>query len=158
MLKIEFKSLFIITIISFMVSCNKTATVETLPEPVTENAVKKSQLEKEMDLKKSYCFRNETPYKENAEDIDILELKLDVIGSSVTGIYNWLPKFKDRREGTITGSIEENIIKGKYQFIQEGKEATIPIQIQLNENSVVISEDDKGLGIGAVINRTNCSL
>lgn len=158
MIKIEFKRLFILSIISFTMSCNKTATVEALPEPVTENAIKKSKLEKEMDLKKSYCFRNETPYKENAEDIDILELKLDVIGSSVTGIYNWLPKFKDRREGTITGSIEKNIITGKYQFIQEGKEATVPIQIQLNDDSVVIAEDDKGLGIGVVISRTNCSL
>ena len=115
-------------------------------------------MQKEIEIKRSYCFRNETPFNDNPENIDILELKLDVIGSSVTGIYNWLPKFKDRREGTITGTIKENIIQGKYQFNQEGKEETIPIEILLNEDSVIISNDTKGLGIGATISRTNCSL
>ena len=139
-------------------SCNKEVKEEALPEPVVESNVPKSQVEKEVDIKKSFCFRNETPYKENAEDIDILELKLDVIGTSVSGIYNWLPKFKDRREGTITGVIEDNKIKGKYLFMQEGKEQSIPIQIELNDSSVVVAEDNQGLGIGAVINRTDCSL
>ena len=138
--------------------CNKELKEEVLPEPVIETNVPKSQIEKEVEIKKSYCFRNETPYKENAEDIDILELKLNVIGNSVSGIYNWLPKFKDHREGTITGVIEKNMINGKYEFIQEGKIATIPIQIQLKEDSVIIAEDTKGIGIGATIDRTNCSL
>ncbi len=154
----NFKILIIVTISAFILSCNKTASIDTLPEPVLEKAINKSELEKEMDIKRSYCFRSEIPFKENSEDIDILELKLDVIGNSVSGIYNWLPKFKDRREGTITGLIEKNIIKGKYQFTQEGKEQTIPIVIKLNEDSVIISDDKKGVGIGAVINRTNCSL
>jgi len=139
-------------------SCNKTATVETLPEPIVEKKINKSEIEKEIDLKRTYCFRNEIPFKDNSTDIDILELKLDIIGSSVSGIYNWLPKFKDRREGYITGFIENDVINGRYQFTQEGKEQTIPIIIKLNENSVVISDDKKGVGIGAVINRTNCSI
>ncbi len=156
--KFNFKMFVLIAISAFFMSCNKTATVETLPEPVVEKAIKKSELEKEIDIKRSYCFRNEIPSKDNSTDIDILELKLDIIGNSVSGIYNWLPKFKDRREGSITGLIENNIIKGKYQFTQEGKEQTIPIVIKLNEDSVIISDDNNGLGIGAVINRTNCSL
>ncbi|WP_157480471.1 hypothetical protein [Gillisia sp. CAL575] len=139
-------------------SCNKSATVEALPEPVLEKTMKKSELEKEIDIKRSYCFRNEIPFKDNSDDIDIIELKLDVIGKSVSGIYNWLPKFKDRREGTITGVIQDDIIKGKYNFTQEGKEETIPITITLNEDSVIVSDDKNGLGIGAVIKRTNCSL
>jgi len=158
MSKFNFKILIIVVISAFTMSCNKTVTVETLPEPVMEKDIKKSELEKEIDIKRSYCFRNEIPFKENSEDIDILELKLDIIGTSVSGIYNWLPKFKDRREGSITGLIENNIIKGKYQFTQEGKEETIPIVIKLNEDSVIISDDKNGVGIGAVINRTNCSL
>ena len=145
-------------LLALIFSCNKEVKEEVLPEPVVESDVPKSQVEKEVDIKKSFCFRNETPYNENAEDIDILELKLDVIGSSVSGIYNWLPKFKDRREGTITGVIEDNKIKGKYMFMQEGKEQSIPIQIELNDSSVVVAEDNQGLGIGAVINRTDCSL
>lgn len=156
--KFIFKILIIVAVSAFALSCNKTASIETLPEPVLVKAIKKSELEKEIDIKRSYCFRNEIPFKENSEDIDILELKLDVIGTSVSGIYNWLPKFKDRREGTITGLIEKNIIKGKYQFTQEGKEETIPIVIKLNDDSVIISDDKNGVGIGAVINRTNCSL
>lgn len=149
----------IIAFFALTMSCNKNASVETLPGPVIDNdAVKKSQAEKEIDLKRTYCFRNEHQYKENSEDVDILELKLEVIGNSVTGIYNWLPKFKDRREGSITGLIENDIIKGKYQFTQEGKEESIPIEILLKEDSVIISEDTRGVGIGAVINRTNCSL
>jgi len=158
MLKFNFKALLIFLLIGFTLSCNKTASVGTLPEPVLENSTKKSAAQKEIEIKRSYCFRNETPFNDNPENIDILELKLDVIGSSVTGIYNWLPKFKDRREGTITGSIDENKIQGKYQFTQEGKEETIPIEILLNEDSVIISNDTKGLGIGATISRTNCSL
>lgn len=156
--KFHFKNIIVAALFILTMGCNKTSTVENLPEPVTEKVITKSELEKEIDIKRSYCFRNETQFKENSEDIDILELKLDVFGKSVTGIYNWLPKFKDRREGTITGLIDENIIKGKYQFTQEGKEQTIPIEIQLNEDSVIIAEDKNGIGIGAKINRTNCSL
>ncbi len=158
MLKFSFKSLLFTVFIGFTLSCNKTTSIDPLPEPVMEISVKKSEAQKEIELKRSFCFRNETVHKENPENIDILELKLDIIGSSVTGIYNWLPKFKDKREGFITGIIAENIIQGKYQFTQEGKEETIPIEIQLNQDSVIISEDDKGVGIGAVIDRTNCSL
>ncbi len=158
MLKFNFKTLLVFVFIGFTLSCNKTASVDTLPETVMENTSKKSAAQKEIEIKRSFCFRNETPFKENPVNIDILELKLDIIGSSVTGIYNWLPKFKDRREGTITGIIEDNKIQGKYLFTQEGKEETIPIEIQLNEDSVIISDDTKGVGIGAIINRTNCSL
>tara|TARA_R100001369_G_scaffold20091_2_gene36843 strand:- start:26759 stop:27235 length:477 start_codon:yes stop_codon:yes gene_type:complete len=158
MLKLNFKILLIACFMGVSMSCNKETKLEPLPEPVIENNVPKSQIKTEVESKKSYCFRNETPYKENAEDIDILELKLDVIGSSVSGIYNWLPKFKDRREGVITGKITGNKIEGKYEFSQEGKVATIPIQIQLNEDSVIVSDDPNGIGIGATINRTNCSL
>jgi hypothetical protein len=156
--KSKFKILIMLALAAFTMSCNKTSSLEKSPETLLEKAIKKSELEKEIDIKRSYCFRNETQLKENSGDVDILELKLDVIGNSVSGIYNWLPKFKDRREGTITGLIEENLIKGKYQFTQEGKEETIPIVIQLNEDSVIISEDRNGIGIGATINRTNCSL
>ncbi len=156
--KLNFKILIISALLVFTISCNKKASVESLPEPVMEEVTKKSEIQKEMDIKRSYCFRNETPFKENSEDIDILELKLDVIGNSVTGIYNWLPKLKDRREGTITGLIDNNIINGKYEFTQEGKFAIIPIQIQLNEDSVIITDDNAGVGIGATIDRTNCSL
>lgn len=158
MLKFSFKALLFTVFIGFTLSCNKTASIDSLPEPVMDIPVKKSEAQKEIEFKRSFCFRNETAPKENSENIDILELKLDIIGSSVTGIYNWLPKFKDKREGTITGIIAENIIQGKYQFTQEGKEETIPIEIQLKKDSVIIAEDDKGVGIGAVIDRTNCSL
>lgn len=158
MLKLNFKILLIACFMAVSVSCNKETKVEPLPEPVIENNVPKSQIKTEVEIKKSYCFRNETPYKENAKDIDILELKLDVIGSSVSGIYNWLPKFKDRREGVITGKIIGNKIEGKYEFSQEGKVDTVPIEIQLNEDSVIVFDDPNGIGIGATINRTNCSL
>lgn len=145
-------------LMAFLGSCNKTANVDTLPEPVVEKANKKSELQKEIDIKRSYCFRNEISHKSNPKDLDILELKLDVVGTSVTGIYNWLPKFKDSREGTIIGVIKKDIIQGKYEFIQEGKTTIIPIEIKLNEDSVMISDDKKGLGIGATIQRTNCAL
>ncbi len=158
MFKFNYSLLLVASFLAVLMSCNKVNNVETLPEPVVERSLPKSQIEKEVDIKKSYCFRNETPYNGNAEDIDILELKLDVIGNSVSGIYNWLPKFKDRREGTITGIIEDNMIIGKYEFTQEGKVASIPIEINLKEDSVIISEDTKGIGIGATIDRTNCSL
>lgn len=158
MFKFYFKIILVIATSALTVSCNKTATGEILPEPIIEKTVKKSELEKEMDIKRSYCFRTESVSKENSSQVDILELKLDIVGSSVSGIYNWLPKQKDTREGFITGSMDDNIIKGKYQFTQEGKEETIPILIKLNEDSVIISDDKNGVGIGAVINRTNCSL
>jgi hypothetical protein len=104
--KSNFKILIMLALAAFTMSCNKTSSLETSPELVLEKAIKKSELEKEIEIKRSYCFRNETQLKENSGDVDILELKLDVIGNSVSGIYNWLPKFKDSREGTITGIIE----------------------------------------------------
>tara|TARA_R100000935_G_scaffold21829_1_gene40268 strand:+ start:433 stop:909 length:477 start_codon:yes stop_codon:yes gene_type:complete len=158
MLKLNLKILLIPCFIGVFISCNKETKVVALPEPVIERNVPKSEIKKEVEIKKSYCFRNETPYQENAEYIDILELKLEIIGSSVSGIYNWLPKFKDRREGVITGKIVGNKIEGKYEFSQEGKVETVPIEIQLNDDSVIVSNDTNGIGIGATIKRTNCSI
>lgn len=158
MFKINFKIIFVIAISALTVSCNKTATGEILPEPVIEKTVKKSELEKEMDIKRSFCFRTESVSKGNSSQVDILELKLDIVGSSVSGIYNWLPKDKDTREGFINGSITDNVIKGKYQFTYKGKDQILPIIIKMNDDSVIISENKNNAEIAATIARTNCSL
>lgn len=65
---------------------------------------------------------------------DSLILQLNVAGKTVTGIYNWVPAEKDRRQGKISAKKEGDIIEGIYTFFQEGAEHTQPIRIEIQKN------------------------
>jgi uncharacterized protein YecT (DUF1311 family) len=106
--------------------------------------------------KKHLCYKNEYPFKDNPKDKDIVELNIVLSGNKVTGEYNYLPAFKDQRFGNIEGTIDNNTIKAKYTFEQEGQEDMAAISIKLNDKSAIIEGGDVALGLSDNIAKTNC--
>lgn len=70
-------------------------------------------------------------------DSTILTLQLK--GKKVTGIFNWFPAEKDGRSGKIEGTLEGDVIQGKYTFSQEGMTETQDISIEISTQEAKIT-------------------
>lgn len=140
-----------------MLSCNKTKSEDSLKNIDDKNpAFSKSKLETEADIKKTYCYLNEQPFKNDSTQKDVLELILEITGKNVEGFYNWKPAFKDQRKGTLRGTIENNVITANYIFTQEGQEDSTSLKIILNEKEAIIEGGETALGLNATVTRTDC--
>ena len=102
------------------------------------------------------CFKKETSFKENPEDKDVIELNLEFKDSLVSGVYNYIPAFKDQRKGNLKGTISEDIFTAEYTFMQEGKEDTASLEIYLSETEAVISGGAPELGLNATLPQSEC--
>ena len=99
------------------------------------------------------CFRNEYPFPDSTENIDVLNLDLQIKGDSVTGNYNWLPALKDQRNGTLTGTIENKTINATYRYMQEGIEETIV----LKDDKAIITGDNPESGLDTEVAKIDCN-
>ncbi|GAB1403809.1 hypothetical protein DSECCO2_509410 [anaerobic digester metagenome] len=109
-----------------------------------------------MDSITEYCYRMEQPFENEKGKVDQLEMRLVIDNDKVTGHYNWLPVYKDNRQGSITGILHDTIILGKYFFEQEGVKDTADIQILMRNNGIAISSDRKELGLDATLPLVDC--
>ncbi|MBD1395019.1 hypothetical protein [Mucilaginibacter glaciei] len=75
-----------------------------------------------------YCFIH-TDGK-SAKDITAIHLVINA--NKVSGDMNWLPKEKDRRKGTLSGSLEGDNIKAVWSFMQEGTKDTLAVEFKLS--------------------------
>lgn len=66
------------------------------------------------------------------QDSAIVLLIID--GSKVSGKMKYLPAEKDARTGTLSGTIENNIIHAKWSFMQEGMNDTVPVSFKLEDD------------------------
>ncbi|MEZ4883945.1 MAG: hypothetical protein R3E32_04325 [Chitinophagales bacterium] len=135
-----------------LVGCNNSNSNESEEQTKTETEHK----DEIVTSQKNYCFRNEYPH-EGSEDKDVLELQIEVKGNTVTGAYNWLPAFKDQRKGAIRGMLEDSIIKGEYNFQQEGTTETVRIEIALEDDKAVVKGGEPALGLEATIQKVECA-
>ncbi len=103
-----------------------------------------------------YCYRNEYPFADQPESKDVLSLTIDINDDRVTGDYNWLPAFKDKRMGRFAGSIEGQLITATYTFTQEGHMDQAAIMIRLDPEQAVVSGGGTELGLRAIIARVTC--
>ncbi len=103
------------------------------------------------------CFKNEYKFKDSSENIDVLELSLQIDGHKVTGNYNWLPALKDQRNGTLTGTVNHQVIKAIYTYQQEGIEATAPVTITLFDDKASLKTDDPNLGLDTEVAKIECN-
>jgi hypothetical protein len=70
------------------------------------------------------CF--ELRFKE-----DLSELKLDIQGDEVTGIFNVLPYEKDASTGTLKAKKTGNIIRGEWTYMIEGSNQSEEVEFKL---------------------------
>jgi hypothetical protein len=79
-----------------------------------------------------YCFYHTDGTA--AQDTTMVNMLIN--GSKVTGKMSWLPKEKDARKGTITGTLSGNAIKAVWAFAQEGSKDTMNVEFQLRGNAL----------------------
>lgn len=120
----------------------------------TKNEKKTAQTEM---VTEEFCFRNEYPFPDSTENIDVLNLDLQVKGDSVTGNYNWLPALKDQRNGKLVGIIKNKTIKATYTYMQEGIQANAPITIVLEDDKAVVTGDSPDSGLDTEVAKIPCN-
>jgi hypothetical protein len=79
-----------------------------------------------------YCFLR----TEGAGSQDTTAIHLVINGNKVSGELNWMPKEKDRRKGTLLGTLEGNKIKAVWNFMQEGQADTMTVEFKLSSQSL----------------------
>ncbi|RFZ85437.1 hypothetical protein DYU05_07525 [Mucilaginibacter terrenus] len=79
-----------------------------------------------------YCFLR----TEGTENQDTTAVHLIINGNKVSGELNWLPKEKDRRKGTLLGTLNGNKIDAVWSFMQEGQKDTMAVQFKLSSQSL----------------------
>jgi len=79
-----------------------------------------------------------------------------VDGTKVTGEYNWIPAYKDKRLGRFQGSIQNDSISARYDFEQEGQSETAAISITLEEGQAIVKGERPELGFDSTLARVEC--
>nr|WP_294947835.1 hypothetical protein [uncultured Mucilaginibacter sp.] len=79
-----------------------------------------------------YCFLHTDGM--NAEDSTAIHLIIN--GNKVSGDMYWLPKEKDRRKGTLAGTLNGNKIKAVWSFMQEGHTDTLGLEFKLSSQQL----------------------
>ena len=88
--------------------------------------------------------------------MDVEELIVVIDGHRVTGEYNWVPAYKDRRLGRFTGTLHGNTINADYAYQQEGQSATTAISITLEEQQATVKGGPRELGLDRSLRRAAC--
>lgn len=109
-------------------------------QPHNEGAARKSDTppQHRLFLKVFRVPVNDTVYH------DSMRLQLRISGDSAKGIYRWVLPGKDGKEGSISGRLLRDTIRGYYHYQQEGGAYTDPIEIILEDERAVVTQFTAG--------------
>jgi hypothetical protein len=79
-----------------------------------------------------YCFMR----TEGTSNQDTTAVHLVIKAGVVGGEMQWMPKEKDARKGTLTGTMNGNDIKAVWTFMQEGVKDTMAVAFQLSSQQL----------------------
>ncbi len=68
---------------------------------------------------------------------DTTSLKLIIDGDRVIGDFAHYPYEKDKRVGTINARIDDDLIKGRWTYMQEGRNDTLAVEFKLKGNKLL---------------------
>jgi len=74
---------------------------------------------------------------EGKNNKDTTTVELAIKNDRVTGEMIWLPYEKDKRKGTLKGTIKDDSIHAVWSFMQEGVRDSIPLKFLLKGNLLV---------------------
>jgi len=74
---------------------------------------------------------------EGKNNKDTTTIELAIKNDRVTGEMIWLPYEKDKRKGTLKGTIKDDSIHAVWSFMQEGVRDIIPLKFLLKGNLLV---------------------
>ena len=83
--------------------------------------------------KQTICFQKLA----GTSNQDTTSLKLIIDGEEVSGDLAHYPFQKDRRVGTIIGTKKNDLIKGVWIYMQEGRNDTLAVEFKLNGDKLV---------------------
>ncbi|HOZ78443.1 MAG TPA: hypothetical protein PLY34_10630 [Ferruginibacter sp.] len=112
------KIIYIVVILSAVVSCNSTEKDSAFESP------QQSELDKTSLV---HCYRY-------ANENDTVILKLIHVGKSITGGLVYKLKEKDKNEGTIQGFMRDSLLIADYTFISEGIQSIRQSVFKLEDN------------------------
>ncbi|MEE9330026.1 MAG: hypothetical protein V3V30_07785 [Parvularculaceae bacterium] len=147
-----------LAIILALSACSKTDKTEapdvsevatTTPETTTPETPTKVAV----DAPVKHCFWSEFGM-DDIKDVEELTVVLD--GDAATGVYNWIPAYKDKRMGNYTGTFADPVISAEYEFQQEGQTATAMITITIEDQQVTVAGGAPELGLNTTIARVEC--
>jgi hypothetical protein len=135
-----FLSLFALALASCAGNGNKTANNTGKPGVDTTNTNKLHSTAQNME----YCFIR----TEGTSNQDTTAIHLVIKADKVSGEMQWLPKDKDARKGTLSGSINGNDIKAVWTFTQEGAKDTMSVDFilsaqQLGQKPYKVTKDGR---------------
>ncbi|MEO7215641.1 hypothetical protein [Mucilaginibacter sp.] len=79
-----------------------------------------------------YCF----VHTDGTAAQDTTAVHLVINANKVSGEMNWLPKEKDRRKGTLSGTLDGDKIKAVWSFMQEGQTDTMTVAFKLSSQQL----------------------
>ena len=79
-----------------------------------------------------YCF----VHTDGTAAQDTTAVHLVINANKVSGEMNWLPKEKDRRKGTLSGTLDGDKIKAVWSFMQEGQTDTMAVAFKLSSQQL----------------------
>ena len=112
-------------------SGNHSNTADTLSTGGKKDTILANQADAPM-VNMQYCFY----HTDGKQAGDTTMVNMLINGNKVTGKMSWLPKEKDARKGTITGTLNGNAIKAVWTFAQEGSKDTMSVEFQLRGNAL----------------------
>jgi len=68
---------------------------------------------------------------------DSTSIEFAIKGNKLTGQMNWLPYQKDKREGTLNGTVKGDTINAVWSFMQEDVKDTIGLKFMLNGSQLM---------------------
>ncbi|MBD1366439.1 hypothetical protein IDJ77_21680 [Mucilaginibacter sp. ZT4R22] len=79
-----------------------------------------------------YCF----VHTDGTAAQDTTAVHLVINANKVSGEMNWLPKEKDRRKGTLSGTLDGDKINAVWSFMQEGQTDTMTVAFKLSSQQL----------------------
>jgi hypothetical protein len=74
-----------------------------------------------------YCFI----HTDGTSAQDTTAIHLVINANKVSGDMKWIPKEKDSRKGTLSGTMNGNTINAVWSFMQEGMQDTMAVEFKL---------------------------
>ena len=125
------KKYLVISILAFA-SCTGNGDKKTDTSDTIKVDTSKASTINEPQQNKEYCF----VLTEGIGNKDTTAVHLVINADKLSGEMNWLPKEKDRRKGTLTGTIAGDEIRAVWSFMQEGMKDSISVAFKLSSQQL----------------------
>jgi len=128
--------LFILLFITCLIACQSNTTQQA-PEVDQPSITIEPE---ETALTETYCFV--LSYGVDPKYQDTTTANLTIVGSNVTGTYDWIPAEKDSARGVLTGTKNGDIITAIYDYVIEGSKQREEKIFKMEVNQLLVKRGE----------------